>query len=538
MADSYQPDEIVLRSIRQRMQVRETEELLKIFADHDTESWIPATFEIIQSILLERGVEVANLKAMSEITESFQMAKSEPDLDSKKLKLSPARSSQIKKIQRSIVYEEMKQKDEDELLTILADRDSELWTPITFEVVRSILLERGFTSDELDSLEPGKFDEADEVGADPELASIDRTLQTTIRQSMGVKETDELLSIYQQHDTEIWIPETFAVIKQLLYERGLSDAEIQAATEPTSSEPAENSKPEMSQFFEIPPVRESILVASLRQKLDQADDDTLLQIYHEQDNSKWLPVTFEIVLSLLHERGWQDAQIHEYLAELDDTSEDEEADFLDFSNIDWQNDSVEVIYRTLAKLDDISELSYFSNDENDPMALMGEGPESFECTFCGNQIPWTAEICPNCGIELYPGHSLAEFLQVKVEPIMPEAEEFATELRQMSDDELREMWFDLDPMDWTKAELQAIRLVFSERNINVPYLLDAPADLAQRLPYLTEEALNYRGAFGYRFRPGRMGLDYVDMTAEEGRFIGTLLRWVIDAIKRELILRI
>lgn len=219
----------------------------------------------------------------------------------------------------------------------------------------------------------------------------------------------------------------------------------------------------------------------------------------------------------------------------DQPDEDEEVEYLDFSNIDWQNDSVEVLYRYLAKLENISELSYFSNDENDPIALMAEGPESFECTFCGNQIPWSAEICPFCGIDLYPGHNLAEFLEVKEEPIEPEVEEFAAELREMSKDELREMWFDLDPMDWSRSELQAIRLVFAEKDVHVPYLLDAPSDLAQRLPYLTEETLNIRGEFGYRLRPGRSGLDYIDTAAELNRFTGVLIRWVIDAIKRELL---
>lgn len=539
MTDNYQPDEIVLRSIRQRMQVRDTEDLLKIYSDHDSDSWIPATFEIIRSILLERGVEVATLNAMFEITESFQMAKAEPDLDSKKLKLSPALSSQIKKIQRSIVYEEMKQKDEDELLTILADKDAELWTPITFEVVRSILLEQGFTREELDSLQPGMFNEPDVEQADPELESIDPTLKITIRQSMGVKETEELLEILEQHDTEVWIPETFTVVKQLLHERDISDEEIELEGKRSRNVPgvlSKDSQADLSQLFAVPPARESILVTSLRQKLDQADDDTLLKIYGEQGSQKWLPTTFKIVLSILHERGWQDAQIHEYLAGIaDQPDEDEEVEYLDFSNIDWQNDSVEVIYRYLAKLENISELSYFSNDENDPIALMAEGPESFECTFCGNQIPWSAEICPICGIDLYPGHNLAEFLEVKEEPIEPEVEEFAAELREMSKDELREMWFDLDPMDWSRSELQAIRLVFAEKDVHVPYLLDAPADLAQRLPYFTEETLNIRGEFGYRLRPGRSGLDYIDTAAELNRFTGVLIRWVIDAIKRELL---
>lgn len=304
VTDSYQPDEIVLRSIRQRMLVRDTEELLKIYADHDTQSWIPATFEIIQSILLERGVDVTNLIAMSEISTSFQKTKSESS--GLKQKLSPALSSQIKKIQRSIVYEEMKQKDEDELLTILADKDAELWTPITFEVVRSILLEQGFTREELDSLQPGLFNETDVEQADPELESIDPTLKITIRQSMGVKETEELLEILEQHDTEVWIPETFTVVKQLLHERDISDEEIELEGKRSRNVPgvlSKDSQADLSQLFAVPPARESILVTSLRQKLDQADDDTLLKIYGEQGSQKWLPTTFKIVLSILHERG-------------------------------------------------------------------------------------------------------------------------------------------------------------------------------------------------------------------------------------------
>ncbi|MEA5078157.1 MAG: hypothetical protein VB013_06265 [Anaerolineaceae bacterium] len=539
MTDSYQPDEIVLRSIRQRMQVRDTEELLKIYADHDTESWIPATFNIIRAILLERGVDTTHLTDMTAISEPFHLAKIDPDHSGITLKLSPALASQIKKIQRSIVYEEMKQKDEDELLTILAERDAELWTPITFEVVRSILLERGFSREELNSLQPGMFNETDVEQTDPELESIDPTLKITIRQAMGVKETEELLGILEQHDTETWIPETFTIVKQLLHERDISDEEIELEGKRSRNVPgilSKDSLADLSQLFTVPPARESILVTSLRQKLAQAEDDMLLQIYNQQGSQKWLPVTFEIVLSILHERGWQDAQIHEYLAGIaDQPDEDEEVEYLDFSNIDWQNDSVEVIYRTLAKLENISELSYFSNDENDPIALMAEGPESFECTFCGNQIPWSAEICPICGIDLYPGHNLADFLEVKEEPIESEVEEFAAELREMSKDELREMWFDLDPMDWSRSELQAIRLVFAEKDVHVPYLLDAPADLAQRLPYLTQDALNFRGEFGYRLRPGRSGLDYIDTAAELNRFTGVLIRWVIDAIKRELL---
>jgi len=36
-------------------------------------------------------------------------------------------------------------------------------------------------------------------------------------------------------------------------------------------------------------------------------------------------------------------------------------------------------------------------------------------------------------------------------------------------------------------------------------------------------------------RPGRSGLDYIDTAAELNRFTGVLIRWVIDAIKRELL---
>ncbi len=265
---------------------------------------------------------------------------------------------------------------------------------------------------------------------------------------------------------------------------------------------------------------------SIRQRMDVKDTEELLDIYAIQDASSWLPTTFEIIKTILLDRGWSESDL---LKEVQDQkkkleAEDDEFEYLDFSNIDWQNDSADMLYQEFAKIEDLSILTFFSNDEDDLEALAGSGPETFKCIACSNEISWNAEVCPCCGLELYPGHSLAEFMLLKEERLNPKAEEFAAELREMPDDELRQMWLEIDPLDWTSAELKAIHIVFAERKIHLPYLLDAPADLAQRLPYFTEESLNFRGAPGYRLRPGRSGLDYVDLYAELGRIMGTLIK--------------
>jgi len=270
----------------------------------------------------------------------------------------------------------------------------------------------------------------------------------------------------------------------------------------------------------------------IREWMVLKDTEELLQIFTAHDTNDWVPEAFEVIQEILAERGVSVEPSTDYLSDpqpdfYDEDPLDEETIPLDFSRINWQTDSVEVVYREMSKQTINLQSGLDSNGRETPLAQNDIDDTSFYCINCDNEISWHNQTCPVCGLELYLEDNLSESandVDADLEEDETEIEEFAQDLRQMSMDELSELWYESDPMSWDRTELTAIRRIFFENDLCLPFLLDAPQDLVQRLPYLTEESLSLRGFAGYRNRPGRSGLDYIDTSAEYGRMWGLFIR--------------
>lgn len=255
------------------------------------------------------------------------------------------------------------------------------------------------------------------------------------------------------------------------------------------------------------------------------ETEEIRSAYIRHDTDEWTELAFQVMVKVLVDRDKvlpQEQSFPENPSDVTDLeasdSEDNEESKppLDLSRINWQEDSVEAIYYELCKrtllLGDMEPLL------TEPKSSQQIEDDRFNCVQCGESISWFERTCPNCHLELFPQTSdqsqVAENIQ----------SELAAELAPLSTDKLLDIWYESDPMEWDREEMADLRAAFAKHGFLPPYMLDAAADLVNRLPYLTIEELSLRGWPGYRNRPGRCGLDPLDRNAEEGFIVGKMLR--------------
>lgn len=240
MTGFTESDEIMKRSIRQHMDVKNTEELLYIYADHDSESWIPETFDIVKAILLERGISAADLADLSQERIDELTGKHFHPKESSKRKQVPEfeseQSANLSVAQKTYLYQSMLNKDTDELLDIYTEHDTGSWVPQVFGIIQEVLRERGYSDEELRDLSPlpvmneeGTYDLVPtkmEKRYVTNPSTPQEIKKAAIWQRMSTLETEELLNIYAAHDTDSWTPLTFAVVRDLLIERGWPEDEV------------------------------------------------------------------------------------------------------------------------------------------------------------------------------------------------------------------------------------------------------------------------------------------------------------------------
>ncbi len=150
MFDQDKPDEMMLRSIRSRMDSKETDELLEIYADHDTESWIPATFDIIKELLLARGFELSELLSLTHEraaalaqTHASEEEEDEETSEDEYVEDDEEEDDLVEDALTRSIRQAMNNKEDDELIHILADSKPGEWVPGTFKIIHEILEKRG-----------------------------------------------------------------------------------------------------------------------------------------------------------------------------------------------------------------------------------------------------------------------------------------------------------------------------------------------------------------------------------------------------------
>lgn len=247
MTEYTKPDEIMLRSIRSRMDAKDTDELLEIYADHDTESWIPATFDVVKEILLERGFDLSELltltheralalaqtKVMDEeddetLEEVDDEEEFEDDEDDDLVEDALTRS----------IRQAMNNKEDDELLHILADSKPGEWVPGTLGIIHQILVQRGVIETDEDAIAQINEGTLSEEGnyAPGEYLKSKRYFNRPVTKEdhakagryfeMNQQSTEDLLNLYALQDTENWPDYTFEVVRDILIDRGWPAEEV------------------------------------------------------------------------------------------------------------------------------------------------------------------------------------------------------------------------------------------------------------------------------------------------------------------------
>lgn len=220
----------------------------------------------------------------------------------------------------------------------------------------------------------------------------------------------------------------------------------------------------------------------IREGMEIKEDDELLEICASRNSADWTEAACDVALEILRERGVDvDAALAAFVQQMEEQNDgDSDGDFLDLSHVDWQNDSAEVIFYELCRRN----------------LVLDEMNEIFENAF----------------------------LEDDDSPEPPS--ELAEELTTLTDEELMEAWIASDPLEWDHEEISDLRREFAKRGVIPMYMLDAPTLLISKVPYLTEESLTLPGWPGYRFRPGRCGLDPLDRNCEGAHLEGLFIRYL------------
>lgn len=243
MSDLYVPDDPLKRSIRQKMDAKETRELLEIYAAHDTSSWIPAAFDIVRDLLLERGIDAAELPYLTPARihelageEDYVEARPVQSIAEDEPQEAEETSSRLSMAQKATLYQTMLDKTDDELAEIYSEHDTGRWVPEAFSIIRDVLLEHGYSEEELHELSPEPvMNENGTYNLTP--APLEKRYIThpstpkeikkaVLWQRLNALETEELLNIYAAHDSESWTPLAFAVVRDILIARGWPKDEI------------------------------------------------------------------------------------------------------------------------------------------------------------------------------------------------------------------------------------------------------------------------------------------------------------------------
>jgi hypothetical protein len=172
----------------------------------------------------------------------------------------------------------------------------------------------------------------------------------TIHDNMEWKDTDELIDIWSEHDTEEWTEEALSVVGEILRERGVDLSRInEEVTESTSDQP------------------------------------------------EWITRAIKGQPNTLPEK---------------DTLKEDITDFLKTRKEDFSDRSSEFLIRLYRKqnlaLDELyAELANRGIDADD--YLENEKPiELLHCPHCDTELPVDARFCSHCGMNLYPEDSPEE----------------------------------------------------------------------------------------------------------------------------------
>jgi tetratricopeptide (TPR) repeat protein len=126
-------------------------------------------------------------------------------------------------------------------------------------------------------------------------------MKAQIKDNLRLKQTDELLDIWQQANHDEWTDLAFEVVREILLER-LGEIPAREPEEQASGALETSPKPE----DQVPPSSPEDIRKFVRQQtyesLDDMDTDELVEIWQEADHTEWTDLAFEVVQQILMER--------------------------------------------------------------------------------------------------------------------------------------------------------------------------------------------------------------------------------------------
>ena len=197
-------------------------------------------------------------------------------------------------------------------------------------------------------------------------------MKTQIENSLRLKETDELLEIWQQADHEAWTDLAFEVVQEILLER-LGQipvppaGELEPATSETSPQPTAPSPAASDEAIR------KFLRRQTYEAMDEMQTETLIEIWQAADHVEWTDLAFDVVRQILWERTGAVPNQEPAKQALQAAASDPAPAVLQ------------------AAQSDTNSLHPFEPSFN---------MISLHCPDCGKAISEQDQICPHCGVDL------------------------------------------------------------------------------------------------------------------------------------------
>ena len=224
-------------------------------------------------------------------------------------------------------------------------------------------------------------------------------MKSQIRDTLRLKETEELLEIWQQANHEEWTDLAFEVVQEILKERlGEVPAQGEQEAEEVETEPEPEPEAEAPSSDEI----KKFLRQQTYESMDEMDTEELVHIWREADREEWTDTAFEVVQQILIERLGE-VPAREPEENVDEEDVDEEDEVEDEEEQSDEDPAAEV------------EEPVKPAHQEPPSLAESLNFVGMQCPDCGKAISEDDKLCPHCGVDLEAPLSEAELQSLAAE---------------------------------------------------------------------------------------------------------------------------
>jgi tetratricopeptide (TPR) repeat protein len=476
-------DENLRGQIKNELALRQTEDLVAIWQEQNTNEYEPETFFLIQEILQERLGYIPDVSVKSILPRIFE--KIDTLLEKKEyesgllecesaLRLAPDSAEAYN--YRGLMYDYLGDPEK-----AIADYRHAIRLDPNFTDARENLaeLQKEYTNQVMAR-----------ISESSQFSSEDEKTGSYIRQYFEPMETDELVRIWKAHDTDEWTEEAFVVLQEILISRL-------------------GSVPEISVLPPLHKIMDNIRILRQNEDYAAAQIECERAVEAAPDSPK---ANYLLGLTLEDLGEWEKAAIvYAKAVELNPEMTDAVEGFK------YANHMLDEQFKNAPASEHLRLAMEYAEDEDFELAMR-------EIELAKSMLPEVASSYNVYGEALlavrHPDEAFEAFERaLQLNPDYSRARTGLRNAKVMQDELPLHTDIPIDPADEVEVEKQAAE--FDEK------AFEKQQDKLEETPgwvYMNKDALLVRGTSGHRNRPGRSGLDPMDTQMDAYRFEGGLVR--------------